>query len=423
MGADAAAGADARPIAGSPVSEHSIGYEGWRVAAAAALGMLVSFASVLVYTFGIFLKPIAETFSWNREAVSGAFGIAAMTAAVCAPITGMLLDRFGPRRVIVPATVVFGTTFASLSVLTGHLWHYYLLFFVFGTVAMATSQVAYSRAISTWFQARLGAALAFGMCGSAVGAMILPPIAQRLIDALGWRHAALAIGIAILAIGLPTVLGFVRERPGSRTVDGHQNAAGASVGEGLRDYRFWILVVVLFCISIAQNGSVTHLSALLTDRGVHADRAAIAVSALGGAALFGRLVTGWLIDRFFAPYVSFALLIAAALGTFLLSGAASLATGILGATLIGFSMGGEADVIPYLVARYFGLRSFSVLYALTWTFYAVAGAIGPVLMGKAFDATGSYAALLLWLAVATLVIAPLMLLLPRYAKPDAGAAH
>jgi hypothetical protein len=90
--------------------------------------------------------------------------------------------------------------------------------------------------------------------------------------------------------------------------------------------------------------------------------------------------------------------------------------------LIGFSMGGEADVVPYLVARYFGLRSFSVLYALTWTFYAVAGAIGPVLMGKVFDLTGSYERLLVWLAVATLVIAPLMFLLPRYEKA-APPAH
>jgi hypothetical protein len=73
--------------------ERSPAYEGWRVAAASALGMLVSFASVLVYTFGIFLKPISETFHWNRESVSAAFGFAAMTAAVCAPITGMLLDR------------------------------------------------------------------------------------------------------------------------------------------------------------------------------------------------------------------------------------------------------------------------------------------------------------------------------------------
>src|SRR3982750_382699 len=203
-------------VAAALPTERTLDYEGWRVAAASAVGMLVSFASVLVYTFGIFLKPISETFHWNRESVSAAFGIAAMTAAVCAPITGMLLDRFGPRRVIVPAIIVFGGTFASLSLLTAHLWHYFLLFFVFGTVAMATSQVAYSRAISTWFHDPLGAALAFGMCGSALGAMILPPIAQRLIDALGWRHAALTLGLAIVAIGLPTVLAFVRERPGSR---------------------------------------------------------------------------------------------------------------------------------------------------------------------------------------------------------------
>jgi MFS family permease len=403
------------PGALSPeLDEHSASYEGWRVATASALGMLVSFASVLVYTFGIFLKPISETFHWNREAVSAAFGFAAMTAALCAPITGMLLDRFGPRQVIVPAIVVFGSAFASLSLMTAHLAHYYALFVVFGTVAMATSQVAYSRAISTWFHGRLGAALAFGMCGSAVGAMILPPIVQRLIDALGWRQSAVVIGIAILAIGLPTVLAFVRERPGSRTADGRTATTGATVGEGLRSYKFWILVIVLFCISIAQNGAVTHLSALLTDRGLTADRAAIAVSALGGAALAGRLGTGWLLDRFFAPWVSFALLAMAALGVYLLSGAASLAVGVLAAVLIGFSMGGEADVIPFLVARYFGLRSFSVLYALTWTFYAVAGAIGPVLMGKAFDASGSYATLLLWIAASIIVVAPLMLVLPRY---------
>ena len=75
----------------------------------------------------------------------------------------------------------------------------------------------------------------------------------------------------------------------------------------------------------------------------------------------------------------------------------------------------SADVTPYLISRYFGLRSFSVLYGLTWTFYAVAGAIGPILMGKAFDVTGSYQALLAQLALATVAVAVLMLFLPRYA--------
>ena len=105
-------------------------------------------------------------------------------------------------------------------------------------------------------------------------------------------------------------------------------------------------------------------------------------------------MTGWLLDRFFAARVSFGLLAIAALGTFLLSGATSLAAGVLAAALIGFGMGGEADITPYVLSRYFGLRSFSVLYGLTWTFYAVAGALGPILMGKAFDVTGSYQALL-----------------------------
>jgi MFS family permease len=139
---------------------------------------------------------------------------------------------------------------------------------------------------------------------------------------------------------------------------------------------------------------------------------------MGVASLFGRLLTGWLLDRFFAARVSFGLLTAAAFGTFVLSSAQSLGAGILGAVLIGIGMGGEADVTPYLLSRYFGLRSFSVLYGTTWTFYAIAGAIGPVLMGKAFDLTGSYEALLVRLAFGTFAVGALMLLLPRYAARD-----
>jgi MFS family permease len=121
------------------------------------------------------------------------------------------------------------------------------------------------------------------------------------------------------------------------------------------------------------------------------------------------------------PRVSFALLTTAALGAFLLASAQSLPMGVLAAALIGFGMGGEADVTPYLLSRYFGLRSFSVLYGFTWTFYAVAGAVGPILMGKAFDMTGSYEALLVRLALGTLAVAALMLFLPRYSVAPAMA--
>ncbi len=136
--------------------------------------------------------------------------------------------------------------------------------------------------------------------------------------------------------------------------------------------------------------------------------------AMGAAILLGRLVTGWLLDRFFAPRVATMLLVVAALGAFLLAHAATVGWGLLGASLIGFGMGGEGDVTPYLLVRYFGVRAFSTLYGLTWTAYAIAGAIGPVIMGRAFDATGSYSALLVQLAALTLGAGALMFLLPRY---------
>jgi MFS family permease len=393
--------------------EDSLRYEGWRVVAASSAGVFVGFGSLLVYTFAIFLKPLSEEFSWSREAVSAAFGFAAMSIACCSPLLGLLFDRLAARRVILPCLVLFGCAFASLALLTPRLWHLYAVFTVLGCVGNGNAQMGYSRAVSTWFLRRRGMALALVMSGGSLGAMALPPTAQWLVNHIGWRQAALALGVLVLAVGVPMVAGFIRERPAA-SIGSDARIEGASVSEGVMSRVFVILVVVLFVSSVAQNGAITHLSALLTDRGVPAAGAAFALSALGGASLLGRLFTGWLLDRFFAGRVGFAMQLVGALGTFILSWAHSLQAGAVGAMLIGFGMGGEADVTPYLLSRYFGLRSFSTLYGLTWTAYAVAGAVGPMIMGRAFDMTGSYQSLLGALALLVSGAAALMLLLPAY---------
>ncbi len=400
------------------MSEHDARYEGWRVAIASAVGVFVSFASLLVYTFGIFLKPLAEEFGWSRAAVSAAFGIAAMTVAVCSPPLGYLLDRVSPRRILVPCMAVFGCAFASLALLTPHIWHLYATFFIMGIVGNGTAQMAYSRAVSSWFVKRRGMALAVVMSGGAIGAMVLPPVAEALIERIGWRAACVVLGGMVLAIGLPAVASLIRERPSE--LAGHpasQSVAdGATVREAVRSRPFWIVVAVLFFASIAQNGALTHLPAMLTDRGISPARAATALAAMGGASLVGRFLTGWLLDRFFAPRVALLLLSAAALGTLLLASAHSFAAGTLASILIGLGMGGEADVTPYILSRYYGLRSFAMLYGFTWTAYAVAGAIGPVLMGWVFDATASYQTLLIVLAAGTLGAAALM----QWLRPTGG---
>jgi len=180
---------------------------------------------------------------------------------------------------------------------------------------------------------------------------------------------------------------------------------------------------VLFLASVGQNAVITHLSALLTDRGISPSGAALAASAMGAAVILGRLASGWLLDRYFAPLVSFWLLVIAAAGVFLLADARSVGLGVIAAMMVGAGMGGEADVTPYLLARYFGLRSFGTLYGFTWTAYALAGAIGPVVMGRVFDATASYFTIIVDLAVLTLAAGALMLLMPRYEAASPAASH
>jgi cyanate permease len=182
----------------------------------------------------------------------------------------------------------------------------------------------------------------------------------------------------------------------------------------LRSYSFWIIVAVLFLDSISINGAMTHQVPLLTDRGIAAGSAASTVSVLGGASLSGRLSTGWLLDRFPGPWVAFVLLILASAGIFQLARASSFPQASVAAALLGLGAGGTSSITPYLLTRYFGLRPFSTLYGLTWTFYAIAGGAGPVLLGHAFDRTGSYTSTLTLLSFACALAAALMLLLPRY---------
>jgi MFS family permease len=131
-----------------PVDEESsIRYPGWGVLAAAFTGVIVSFAPIVPYTFSLFLDPLHAAFGWKREAMGGAFALAAITVAFVSPLIGILLDRFPPRRTILPGILVFAVGLAALSRLTPHIVQFYATFFVIGLVANATAQFAYTRTI------------------------------------------------------------------------------------------------------------------------------------------------------------------------------------------------------------------------------------------------------------------------------------
>lgn len=395
--------------------ESDLAYPGWRVVLAASLGVMAGFGSMFVYTFSVFVKPLAGTFGWSREGISTGFAIAAITLGAVSPLLGRWIDCFGPRRIILACMTIFGGGMVSLALLRSGIWQFYATCFLLGLVGNGAAHLAYSRSIATWFERRLGLALALVMLGAGCGAMILPIVAQSVISRFGWRAAYAALGTIALLLGLPLSWRYIHDR---RRAVAHTSATDVHTGstwqQGLQAYSFWIITGILVVSSMSMNGAITHLSALLTDRGITVAEAAFCASVLGGTSILGRIFTGWLLDRFFGAHVALAINLITAIGIFLLARAAQFSVGCLAAGLIGIGAGGEAAITPFLLTRYFGLRAFSTLYGLTWTFYAAAAAVGPVILGRAYDGTGTYTSLLIVLATALAIAAAMNLFLPRY---------
>ncbi len=370
--------------------EVTIRYSGWGVLAAAFTGVMVSFAPIVPYTFSLFLDPLHAAFGWKREAMGGAFALAAITVALVSPLIGLLLDRFPPRRIILPGILVFATALAALSRLTPHIVQFYATFFVIGLVANATAQFAYTRTILTWFTTHRGMALALLLTGSGVGSVLIPPLTEWMIERHGWRSGFLLLG-GIAILGFPLTAMLVRNRPEAAIVRTKQRVdTGATVATALRTAAFWILAVITILSAFSENGLVTNLASILTQHGVLAATAAFALSVRGGAGILGRLGIGFAIDHVSPERIQSLVLALAAAGALILAFASSTWAVLLGAAVLGVGLGSEADVGPYLLARYFGRRHFSVLYGLTWTAYAIGGATGPLWMGHLYDRAGAY---------------------------------
>jgi predicted MFS family arabinose efflux permease len=393
--------------------ESTFRYPGWSVATAAFVGVMTSFAPIVPYTFSLFLNPLHTAFGWKREALDGTFAIAAITVALVSPFIGMLLDRFPPRRIILPCILVFALALASLSRLSGSISQFYFTFFMLGLVANGTAQFAYTRTILTWFQKRRGLALALILTGSGVGSILIPPATQLMIAHHGWRSAYLMLG-GIALLGLPLTALLVRNRPAAVLLKDEPAVSGVSVKGAFASTAFWVLCGITVLSAFSENGLVTNLAAILTDHGVTPQSAALALSVRGGAGILGRLGVGFLIDRFSPQRIQTMILILAAVGTLILSFAGSPAVSLLGAALLGVGLGSEADVLPYLLAHYVGRKNFSVLYGLTWTAYAIGGATGPMFVGHMYDATGAYQSRsIALLALFAFAAAGVSLLLPR----------
>lgn len=406
----------------STLNESSVRYPGWPVAAASFVGVMTSFSPIVPYTFSLFLNPLHAEFGWKREAIGGTFGLAAITVALVSPGIGVLLDRFAPRRIILPCILIFACALASLSRLGPQIVQFYLTFFVLGLVANGTAQFAYTRTMLTWFQRHRGFALALILTGSGVGSIFIPPATQWMIEHHGWRDAYLLLG-GIALFGFPLTALLLRNRPVSVTHEDAVFVSGTTVPAALRSAPFWILAGIIMLSAFSENGLVTNLAAILTEHGVSAQNAALALSVRGGAGIVGRLFVGLMLDRFSPQRIQTVVLFLCAAGTLILAFAGTPFVALAGAAVLGVGLGSEADVGPYLLARYFGRKHFSVLYGLMWTAYAIGGGTGPVVIGHLYDGAGSYEPRFIVGLAAIALAATLLSLLLRRDRSAHGFEH
>jgi MFS family permease len=377
-------------------------FYGWLIVFVSAFGLFLG-APLTVFSFSVFFKSLVEDFHASRAAVSFAFSLFNFLGALWLPGTGWFIDRFGAKRVILASTLLFGLVLCSALWVGSGLWQLYLFFTILG-VAMASgpAPVPYGVVISHWFNRHRGLALGLSMMGIGIGSIVVPMLAQHLIAMFGWRMAFAIFGAAVLLLPIPVIVAFLQNDPGERGLqpDGDeqirdsspplQDKQGLSWREIWHSPTFWILIFIFSLAGASVHGAVLHMSAIFTDRGVSAERAAMATSLVGAAVIIGRLGSGYLLDRLFAPRVAILFYGATALGILMLCSGINGNLALGASFLVGLGMGAEVESMGYMISRYFGLYAFGTAYGSAFAAFMIAGSAGVLLMGAGYDRFHSY---------------------------------
>lgn len=342
---------------------------------------------------GLFLKSMTAEFGWSRTAFSGVVAMASLANMIILPIAGYLVDRFGPRRIIAIGTVLGCASYAALSLASSYAQLIALIMIAVAAGNLA-SYPAFMSLAQRWFDERLGFALAVTSTGLAVGVAIFSFVISRTIELSGWRAAFITVGSVALLLGLINVLVLVRDDEGrlSRDVSPGETARMVDTSVSLRSALgtgdFWLYTSSFTLIIFAVVGCNFHLPALLSDRGALPGQIATVLAAGAAGSLFGRLVTGILLDRYSVMRVAAVFFIGQAVGFMLLLN--GLQWALPASFLLGAVQGAEVDVMGYVIARRFGRTAYARTFGSCFGLTLLGAMAGPMAMATIFDRTGSY---------------------------------
>ncbi len=370
---------------------------GWKTVLVASLG--ISLSTAHIYSLGLFMAPLHKAFGWGRaEITSGPF-ILSIVSGVGIMFIGLLVDRFGARRVVIPGLLLYALTMATLTLTSASIWQWYARWLLISLAMPLVTPAVWTSAIVARFSASRGFALAVALAGTGLSSAVAPQIIERLIETHGWRagfgYFPLFAGIIILPLAF--LLYDRSPRPAPRQETARESAlSDQALMQSIRSPTFLWLLTASLVFAFGLLALMAHFVPIVTEKGLSRTTAAGAVGVIGLCSIAGRLTTGYLLDRYNSAVVAaiaFLMPLLPVSALILYNGSVAMAFGT--AIVLGLSLGAEVDIVAFLTAHHFGLRRYGTVLGLIQGATALAVGGGPFVAGLIYDSTGSYA-LFLW---------------------------
>lgn len=457
---------------------------GWPIVLASFIGIGLCLSPLPYYATITIAPELGKDFGWDRVTITSVFIFMTAGVLVGAPLAGSLTDRYGARRVLIPAIILLGLGTAALGLTTSTPLVFYTIFYAMAVLGSGTLPLTWSKAIVNNFDKSRGLALGFALTGTGVYGFLAPPFIRWIIDLSDWRIAYFVVGVLPILLSLPLALLLFRDRKEEAALAKHTlETRGASawavplvmiigvwalivtslssfgviwaaiimiglllcfiafetkrekpddsvalpgltLKETVRDYRFWVILTSFLILGACVSGIIINIINILLDKGYTPQLASSAYAGLGligFSVIIGRLLGGFVVDHIWAPLVAFIFMGIPAIGCWIFMQDFPQVYNSLAIILVGVAAGVEFDLMAYLVSRYLGMKAYGRIYSFIYAAFGIgSGTAGAIFNAIKGDAP-NYNSVLIYAMFGFMLGAVMLLSLGKYR--DFGEGH
>jgi MFS family permease len=385
------------PEVRTPAVPKSSFFYGYIVVIATFFTMMIAFGTN--FAFGVFFIPVQTEFGWTSAMTAGAFSLCMIMQGIMGIVTGGLTDRFGPRLVMTVSAILLGVGYLLMSQITS-IWQLYVYYGLIIGVGMSTGYVTLLSTVARWFNVRRNLMTGMVLIGMSIGTLVAPPVSQQLISNLDWRTAYIWTAIVVFIVVMlaaqflkrdPSRVGQMPDGNKSETAaDNNINSKGYTLKEAAGKKQYWLFIGAEFCFGVLLFSIMVHIAPHAVSLGMSATRASIALAALGGAGILGRIALGNAADRIGNKKVFILGFIILTIALLWLIPAEDEWKLYVFSAVFGFAFAGMETSESPMTAWLFGLKSHGLVFGTISLFFTIGASLGPLMTGYIKDVTGEY---------------------------------